>query len=219
MADLMVNKADLEARGLAVAEAADCAMHGSMPGPHAQHLAVAKAAEVLNAGNAESKNTLMILRNVIRSMESMPGQRSVVLVSPGFLALTSDMQQDMMEIVDRAAGSGILINALDAGGLYGGGAATSVGDPQFALAEAAARSDVMSEFTSGTGGIFFHNNNNMDEGFRRTADVPGFVYVLGFSPQKLDGKFHKLKVTLNDAGSLQVQARRGYYALKPAVAK
>lgn len=218
MADLMLNKSDSEATGVAVAEAADCATRGNFPGPHAQHLAAAKALEVLNAGNVESKNALVILGSVIRRTASTPGQRSIVLVSPGFLALTADMQQDLMEIVDGAARSGIVINTLDAGGLYGGAAAGGVGDPVFDSAEAEARSDVMAEFASGTGGIFFHNNNNLDEGFRRTADAPEFVYVLGFSPQKLDGRFHKLKVTLNAAGKFDVQARRGYYAFKPASA-
>jgi VWFA-related protein len=215
MADLMLNKSDSEATSVAVAEAADCAMRGSFPGPHAQHLAAAKALEVLNTGNVESKNALVILGSVIRRTGSMAGQRSIVLVSPGFLALTADMQRDMMEIVDGAARSGIVINTLDAGGLYAGGAAGSVGDPVFDTAEAQARGDVMAEFASGTGGIFFHNNNNLDEGFRRTADAPEFVYVLGFSPQKLDGRFHKLKVTVNKAGNVEVQARRGYYAFKP----
>jgi hypothetical protein len=42
------------------------------------------------------------------------------------------------------------------------------------------------------------------------------MYILGFSPQKLDGKFHKLKVTLSGPRKLTVQARQGYYALKPA---
>jgi VWFA-related protein len=218
MADLMLNKSDAEATSVAVAEAADCATRGNFPGPHAKHVAAAKALEVLSTGNVESKNALTILFSVIRRTESMPGQRSIVLVSPGFLAPTADMQQDMMAIVDGAARSGIVINTLDAGGLYGGGAAGRVGDPVFDTAEAEARSDVMAEFASGTGGIFFHNNNDLDEGFRRTADAPEFLYVLGFSPQKLDGGFHKLKVTLNAAGRYEVQARRGYYAFKAASA-
>jgi hypothetical protein len=45
--------------------------------------------------------------------------------------------------------------------------------------------------------------------------VPEYIYVLGFSPQKLDGKFHKLKVTVKGPQKLTVQARPGYYALKP----
>ena len=78
---------------------------------------------------------------------------------------------------------------------------------------------VMAELASSTGGVFFQHNNNLDEGFRRTGGVPEFLYVLGFSPQKLDGKFHKLKVTLNAAGKIQVQARRGYYAVEPTGGK
>ena len=78
----------------------------------------------------------------------------------------------------------------------------------------------MANLAYATGGTFFHNNNDLDEGFRRTADAPEYIYVLGFSPQKLDGKFHKLKVTVmaqagsGAPGKLTVQARQGYYALK-----
>jgi hypothetical protein len=54
----------------------------------------------------------------------------------------------------------------------------------------------------------------MDAGFAKTAPPDAF-YVLGFSPQKLDGKFHKLKVSLQSSEKLDVQARRGYYALTP----
>ena len=54
---------------------------------------------------------------------------------------------------------------------------------------------------------------------RRTADPPEYIYVLGFSPQKLDGKFHKLKVTFSGPEKLTLQAREGYYALKPGSEK
>jgi VWFA-related protein len=72
----------------------------------------------------------------------------------------------------------------------------------------------MADFAYGTGGTFFHNNNDLEIGLRRTADPPEFVYVLGFSPQRLDGKFHKLKVKVNQSEKLTVQARQGYYALR-----
>jgi hypothetical protein len=69
----------------------------------------------------------------------------------------------------------------------------------------------------GTGGTFFHNNNDLKEGFRRTAAAPEFMYLLGFSPQnlKFDGSYHALKVTVNTRG-MNLQARRGYYAPKHA---
>jgi len=220
VADLMVNKRDPDANSVAVAEVMDCAFQGSGGSSAlAQRLATAKAVEVLDAGSAESKNALAVLRSVIRRTESMPGTRSIVVVSPGFFAITPDLLEDVMRIVEGAVHSEIIINALDAGGLGTPGVSGKSSLPGkdrflFASAEAQARSDVMAEFASGTGGIFFHNNNNLDEGFRRTADAPEFVYVLGFSPQKLDGKFHRLKVTVHSASKLEVQARRGYYAIK-----
>ena len=85
--------------------------------------------------------------------------------------------------------------------------------------EALAQTDVMAELAYGTGGTFFHNNNDVDEGFRRTADAPEYIYVLGFSPQKLDGKFHKLSVKLAVPEKLTVQSRQGYYALTPQSAQ
>ncbi len=225
IADLMINKRDPEAESVAVAEVVDCAFQGSGgPSALAQRMATAKAVEVLDTGNAESKDTIEILSRVIRRTESMPGQRSIVVVSPGFLALTPDLLEDVMALVEGAVHSGIVINSLDPHGLYTAGVngkSSRPGQNRFLLAnaEAQALGDVMAEFSTGTGGIFFHNNNDLDEGFRRAASAPEFVYILGFSPQKLDGKFHKLKVTLNGAAKFEVQARQGYYAFKLAGAK
>ena len=49
---------------------------------------------------------------------------------------------------------------------------------------------------------------------RRLASAPEYSYLLGFSPTnlKFDGKYHNLKVTLNSGQTLNVQARKGYFA-------
>ena len=46
----------------------------------------------------------------------MPGQRSIILVSPGFY--NPDQLQEQMDIADRALHSGVTVSALDARGLY-----------------------------------------------------------------------------------------------------
>ena len=75
--------------------------------------------------------------------------------------------------------------------------------------------DSLAELADGTGGTFFHNNNDLVEGFRRIAARPEYLYVLGFSPQnlKLNGDYHALKVKVTARG-YSLQARRGYYAPK-----
>ena len=67
----------------------------------------------------------------------------------------------------------------------------------------------------GTGGSFFHNNNDMAAGLKSLTEAPDYVYVLELSVDKvkLDGSYHRLKVTVDREG-MQLQARRSYYAPK-----
>ncbi len=86
----------------------------------------------------------------------------------------------------------------------------------YQMSSASADADVMAELADATGGVFFHNNNDLAEGFRRVASTPEYYYVLAFSPQnlKLNGRFHNLKVTLKTPEKYSIQARRGYFAPK-----
>lgn len=227
MADLIVNQDDRETLGLATKDAADCSFAGMAKSPaelaRAEQVAKTAALEMLARSSAEIQSTLGILREVVQRTAAMPGARSIVLISPGFLTQTVDTRQSITELIDRALRSDIVVNTLDVRGLTAPIPAPNSSHPANPVVrdrldreEALERSDVMANLAYSTGGTFFHNNNDLNEGFRRTADKPEYIYVLGFSPQKLDGKFHKLKVTLNSAEKFTVQARMGYYALKPA---
>ena len=223
MADLIVNQNDLETLFLATQDADNCAYGGVKDYRQAEHLAKQKAFEVLTANSAQLQSTLGVLREVVQRTAATPGSRSIVLVSPGFLTQTVDSRQSIAELIDRALRSDIIVNTLDVRGLSTPVPAPNASHPadpvertRLDREEALERSDVLANLAYSTGGTFFHNSNDLDEGFRRTADTPEYIYVLGFSPQKLDGKFHKLKVTLNGPEKLTVQARQGYYAFKPA---
>jgi VWFA-related protein len=206
-ADLIENQRDAMALEAATADALHCAFGGDKGADsirHARALAETTAAQVLVAGRAESQVSFNLLREIVRGISQMPGQRTIVLVSPGFPV--AEMQQAEMEIIDNALRAGVIINVVDPSGLSSNSAIES--------GSASTVSDVLVDLASGSGGIFFHNRNDMDEGFQKTA-LPDNFYVLGFSPSKPDGKFHKLKVTLQGPEKLSVQARRGYYAPKP----
>ena len=84
----------------------------------------------------------------------------------------------------------------------------------YQLASARIDEEFLAEVSYGTGGVFFHNSNDLVEGFRRVAARPEYLYIIGFSPQnlKLDGALHGLKVTLRAPNKFEIQARSGYYA-------
>ncbi len=238
-ADLIVNKQDNEAVEVAIQEAGECGPNasaqrgGSVPLGDPKAIVTALSVGVLSAGEHESRVSLLSLKDVVHSISRMPGQRSIVVVSPGFI--TPDLDYELTEVIDRAVRSQVVINTLDARGLYVivpyGDAShnppVTPGDSTFMspvstskslmeTAAASAQDDLLATLADGTGGVFFHNNNDFNDGLRRVSDAPDYSYLLAFVPQnlKLDGSFHSLKVTLKSPQKLTLQARRGYYAPK-----
>jgi VWFA-related protein len=223
-ADLIANKNDQTALNAAAAEVMSCE---NVPKPQAILLAQSAARRVVDIGQHDALLTLGVLDNVVRRVVAMPGQRVVVLVSPGFLTVDPMALERVTDVLNRATRGNVIISALDARGLYTTGMDASRGSlnaystlmkQQYDREAALAEEDVMAELADGTGGTFFHNNNDLEAGLRRVAAAPEFYYLLGFSPQnlKMDGSFHKLKVAVKSPAVAQVQARRGYYVPKHA---
>ncbi len=201
----LIRSNDSNALDQATQQAMQCAFAGDSTAKiPAERLARDTASEVLLAGRAESQRSFGALREVVQRISAMSGQRIIVLVSPGFPI--AEMEQESSEIIEAAQNAEVMINVLDPSGLS---THSSVD-----MGSTSAPTDVLADLTSGTGGSFFHNRNSVDEGFMRTS-LPELFYVLGFAPQKLDGKYHSLKVILERPDKLNLQARRGYYALKP----
>ena len=76
--------------------------------------------------------------------------------------------------------------------------------------------EAMGELADGTGGTFFHDNNDLDAGFKTIAEAPEFVYMLELplDGMKANGAYHRLEVKVDRKG-IEVQARRGYFMPKP----
>jgi VWFA-related protein len=186
------------------------------------------AQQALTYGNAETISGLNVLKDLMRSMSTLPGSRSVVMVSPGFL-LSTEHRIFENDIFEKAIQANVTINTLDVRGLSGipGMEASNRGyqSPaggalvQTDIAAASQAQDLLAELAAGTGGTFFHNDNSLQQGLEELATRPEYVYVLGFSPAslKLDGSYHGLKITLKNAAGLKIEARRGYWAPNHAI--
>jgi VWFA-related protein len=225
-ADMVVNHHDPDAAAAAFAEVVNCQNLNPKQYPQdaktAQTMAMVEAQRVLSAGQQETQVSLATLKDAVRRMSAMPGERVLVLVSPGFLTLAEN-QPDEFEVIDRALRANVVINVLNARGLYTTNidASRVVVDPgaertkQSMLRQSEiAQETLLAEIAADTGGVYFHNNNDLDEGFRQTAASPEIYYLLGFQPQnlKMDGSFHALKVALESKPGYTIEARHGYYA-------
>lgn len=224
-ADQIENKRNQEALQLAQADFVACAHLQGQPPNMVETVVRSTAAQSLMNGEHDVSATLAEAREYIRKMGSLPGQRTLILISPGFLTLTPSAVAEKSQLLDMAAQSNVIINALDARGLYTTGidASERGGNSELELvtglhAEYRAETmrldeDVMAEFAEGTGGTYFHNNNDLDAGLRSLMQTPEVVYLLEFSPDtvKPDGTYHRLTVKVDRKG-VKLQARRGYFA-------
>jgi VWFA-related protein len=187
-----------------------------------------KANAVLAGGEAQVEMVYRHLEDAMRRLAVMPGQRVMVLVSPGFV-LTMETQEQG-DLIERANRSGIVINTIDARGLYTPNIMGDISEPMNDLPQTSGARDswrlseqfeqgvILGELADGTGGTFFHNRNDLDVGMERAVAAPEVSYLLGFSPQNLkyDGKMHLLKVSLTSKSKFVIQARHGYYAPRTA---
>jgi len=193
--------------------------------PLAPPIARATLRAVFNEGLSEATNAFHTLNNVVRLLGSMPGDRVMILVSPG-MYLPDELQRSLAESIDRATRSGVIINTLDGRGVYtvdpGAGGASNCGLslPRTQLEAAkfdhdalTAQGLILGDLAHGTGGTAVSDNDLLG-GFKRLANPPKYVYYLGFYPKDLkpDGRFHDIKVTLANSQGLSVQARKGYWA-------
>jgi VWFA-related protein len=225
---LIVDRQDPVAIAVAADEILNCEFQGDTKYlTQAQSLAQGYAIRAQSYSEMEATAALRGIELIVRHLSSLPGQRSLIIVSDGFL--TENLHFNLSQIADRALRSNVILNALDARGLYTDTSLTditqstlthslngaTIGHKNLMLIESTRRqTDGMESLAVDTGGIFFHNSNDLEAGFRKAASLPEAYYVLAFSPQnlKLDGAFHPLQVKLALPRGLSVQARRGYYA-------
>jgi VWFA-related protein len=117
MGDLIYNKNDSGALNIAVTDAMRCANLSPQQRDTAVRMAQAAARDAFLSGDRDTESALDAMRAVVARMAAMPGQRTIVIVSPGFLVL-DDRREEQTALIERAIRANVVIGALDARGLY-----------------------------------------------------------------------------------------------------
>ena len=169
--------------------------------------------------------TLMALEGLVQRMAETRGQRTIAMISDGFF--DGGLQYRMDDLVDRAMRANVVVNTLDARGVWVGSNGGNVREMEFRYSPSVqllvnqitdesktVESGPLGEVAEATGGVFIHNTNDMEDGLAQISELNVPSYLLGFSPGhvKPDGRFHRLQVKLTAAPHYTVEARRGYFA-------
>jgi VWFA-related protein len=177
--------------------------------------------------------TLGAVRYVVEGLRELPGRKAVVLFSENIkLWGTEGMDQRVLDnirhLTDAANRSSVVIYSIDPRGLqyYGLTAADNPGrmNPQ-QLAEIPLRrsqevfnsQDGLVYLAEETGGLFMHDNNDIDGQLRQVVHDSEGYYLIGYHPdaatfdQKTgQPKFHKVAVRVKVTG-LHARSRKGFF--------
>ena len=188
-------------------------------------LILIQARAIVSQNEVLTRASLEGIDRLVQHLAQAPsGRRGIVLVSPGFLTMSQQLQID--RVINRALRAQVIVDSLDPKGvpILLRTDASQAYVPVHGVAARATRTvdsvgeklqiGVLDDIAQGTGGSFFYSNNDLQGGFAGFTGAQ-VSYLLGFAPSdvKANGTFHPLKVILvPERKGMTVQARRGYFA-------
>ena len=218
-ADLIVNKHDENALRDVISQVEVCVPR--TPLDMARGIAESAARRAWALGQQDVRATYAAITEYVHRMANLPGQHNLILISSGFLPIEQEARFEESKLMNLAADSTVIINALDARGLYTTSLSASqdlqdrniVQVDEYRKDEMRTAENAMGELAYGTGGEFYHDNNDLKAGLAALLNFPETIYVLELATNALksNGAYHQLRVSVHRA-DVQVQARKGYVA-------
>jgi Ca-activated chloride channel family protein len=137
----------------------------------------------------------------IERLEPMDGRKVVLVFTDG--DDTASTKSNLNKVMDRARAKDVMVYAVGLVNTFFDGQKQTTSKPDRGLKKLA----------EDTGGGYFELKRTADLGetFTRVAQELHSQYVLGFSPETLDGKVHKLEVRVKKGG-MSARARKTYVA-------
>jgi VWFA-related protein len=179
--------------------------------------------------------SLSALGFVIEGLARFPGRKSVVFISDNLPATSKEAQvggltRALDRLIERANQLSIVVSTMDARGLPKAG--LTADDSQYNLAanqintrsrdrriKFTVEQDALSYLAQKTGGIFVHDNNDLNHGLRRIVDSEQGYYLIAYRPDDSEtetSQARTYKVTLRlKRPELSLRTRSGFHRVEP----
>ena len=190
----------------------------------------------------QARPVLAALAAIAEGLRPIPGKKTLVLFSQGFVtpAVLDWQVQSTIDIANRA---NVAIYIIDSAGLRAGAPASGSLVPASPLAGVSAITnqeqriravggetvfdnvrhegqtreyDILYRISGDTGGKFLKGNNDIGQGLERINQEIQARYTLAYrsTNQNFDGTFRKVKIETRRPG-VEIMSRSGYYAIPP----
>jgi len=172
---------------------------------------------------------LAALQTAATMLGRLNEKKSLIYFASGLRLNGTNNQAQLNATINAAVRAGVSFWPVDARGLVAsaplgdatvgspGGSAVYSGARANAATAALQRSqDTLWTLAADTGGKALLDNNDLAQGIIQAQKSTSSYYILGYyaSNSAPDGKFRKIKITLNDGREAVLEYRQGYYAQK-----
>jgi VWFA-related protein len=193
-------------------------------------------------GLQQSRPILAALAAICEGLRTIPGKKTLVLFSQGFVT-PAVLDWQVQSTIDMANRANVAIYIIDSAGLRAGAPASGSLVPSTPLAgvsgitnqeqriraqggetvfdnvrqEGQSREyDILYRISGDTGGRFLKGNNDISLGLERINEEIHARYTLAYrsTNQNFDGTFRKVKIDVKRPDA-QIVSRSGYYAIPP----
>jgi VWFA-related protein len=210
---IFVHNLDGDIREAAIAAAMKCAPCNANEPPaqcrsKAYGIALTEATTTWEQIQAASLEAMAALGMAAKKLSRMSGARILVLTSPGFL-FPPGLPAELKNFIDGALRWNITVHAIGAQGLE----ARMTGPKD--MVRTAPYLMPLEDITSGTGGYYFKDSNDLAGAMEMAAD-PEVSYSIAFHAGEPDGKYHTLKIRLTAGHNKEdLQYRPAYFSPDP----
>jgi VWFA-related protein len=172
---------------------------------------------------------LAALQTAAEALGRLNEKKELIYFASGLNLNGLDNQAQLVATEQAAIKAGVSFWPIDARGLVAqgplgdatqgspGGSAMYTGGSAMALTSRFAKSqDTLFTLAGDTGGKALLDNNDLDRGIVNAQHAESDYYILGYytTNTAVDGKFRKVKVTLNSEMAANLDFRQGYYGEK-----
>jgi VWFA-related protein len=165
--------------------------------------------------------TLAALKVICNELSPLRGRKSLLWITGGLSA--PGESREVQDAIDRLNDSNVAVYTVYARGVVMDSQINAENDSKdmagpMREAREEVRDDVLAVMAYSTGGVFYRNNNRLDDAINQAFDDRSLVYVLQYYPQHGDwhGNMHKLEVKTTRPG-VRLRYRATYRAAQPAI--
>ena len=172
---------------------------------------------------------LAALQTAAKMLGTLNEQKALIYFASGLRLNGTDNQAQLVATTNAALRSNVLLYPIDARGLVAqaplgdattgspGGIGMFSGTSAQAVTTRFQRSqDTLYALAKDTGGKAMFDNNDLSLGIKQAAEAMTSYYEIGYYPTHtaLDGRFHRIKISLKEGLSADLSYRQGYFADK-----